>query len=58
MPRGGKREGAGRNPLPEGDKRHKITVRLLPEAISWLRAQPTSQGAAIERLILEAKQKE
>ena len=58
MPRGGHRPGAGRTPLPEDVKRHKITIRLKPEAIEWLRSQPVSQGQAIEQLIEEARHKE
>ena len=58
MPRGGHRPGAGRTPLPEDVKRHKITIRIKPEAADWLRAQADSQGQTIERLIEEAMQKQ
>jgi len=31
MPRGGKREGAGRKPLPEEKRRDRKSLRCLPE---------------------------
>ena len=47
--KGGKRPGAGRPPEP--GKRIAVTVRLPPELVEWLRAQPDSQSALIQRAL-------
>jgi uncharacterized protein (DUF4415 family) len=46
--RGGAREGAGR---PEADNpKIKVSYRLAPDVVEWLRGQP-NQAAAIERAV-------
>lgn len=35
--RGGKREGAGRKPLPASERLQPVTVWLMPEQIEWIR---------------------
>lgn len=49
MSRGGKRPGAGR-PRAE-NKRVAVTVRLPPDLVDWLRAQPDSQSEVIRRAL-------
>jgi len=53
MPRGGKREGAGRPKEPNKKKRY--TIRLRPDQILWLKNRNASKtiGDAIDRLIKE-----
>jgi len=51
MSRGGARKGAGRKPLADAQKRVLVAVRLQPDTVAWLRAQPESQSALIERLL-------
>ena len=46
---GGKRPGAGRPREP--NKRVAVTVRLPPDLVEWLRAQPDSQSAVIRRAL-------
>ena len=48
--RGGARPGAGR-PTLGAQKRVMLAVRLPPDVVEWLRAQPESQGAMMERLL-------
>lgn len=60
MPRpahGGRREGAGRPKLPEPEKRVMVALRLRPDLAQWLRDQPESQAATVERLLEEARGK-
>ena len=45
--RGGKRNGAGRKPLPPDIKKQPITIRLKPALIAWLKAQDGSYSAQI-----------
>ena len=52
MPRGGKREGAGRKKNP--DKKKNYTTKLRPDQILWLQAQKNASKAlsdAINKLI-------
>jgi uncharacterized protein (DUF4415 family) len=51
MTHGGARKNAGRKPLPEREKRVMVAVRLPPDVVAWMRAQPESQSALIERLV-------
>ena len=58
MPRtahGGRREGAGRPKLPEAQKRVMVALRLRPDLVQWLRDQPESQTATVERLLEKAR---
>lgn len=52
---GGKREGAGRKPLPPGEKRVPVCVKLKPETAQRLRElaaeRGISQAAVLESLI-------
>ena len=52
---GGKREGAGRKPLPPGEKRVPVCVKLKPETVQKLRElaveRGISQAAVLEVLI-------
>jgi len=54
---GGRREGAGRPKLPESQKRVMVALRLRPDLVQWLREQPDSQTATVERLLEEARGK-
>ena len=51
MNHGGARKNSGRKPLPEREKRVLVAVRLPPDVVAWLRSQPESQSALIERLV-------
>jgi hypothetical protein len=57
-PHGGRREGAGRPKLPESQKRVMVSLRLRPDLAQWLREQPESQTATMDRLLEEARGKE
>jgi hypothetical protein len=52
---GGKREGAGRKPLPPGEKRVPVCVKLKPETAQRLRElaaeRGISQAAVLEGVI-------
>lgn len=51
-PRGGKRKGAGRKPLPDKLKRKRITIRLPISLIDWLNKNKNgSLGRMIEKAI-------
>ena len=56
MTGGGARKGSGRKPLPDAKKRILVAVRLQPDTVAWLRAQPESQSALIERLLAKERQ--
>ena len=53
--RGGPNRGQGRKPLPPGEKRQPVTVRLMPSTVAWLRRESArlriSYGELIERII-------
>jgi hypothetical protein len=52
--RGGKREGAGRPPAPEGEKKVPYATKLDPQVVEYLRA--CGNGArAIEQAIQRSK---
>lgn len=55
MPRGGKREGAGRKALPEGQKKVNMTIKVKPHVAEKLRLKAalenTSVGDIIENLL-------
>ena len=55
MTGGGARKGAGRKPMPDAQKRVLVAVRLQPDTVAWLRAQPESQSALIERLLTKER---
>lgn len=48
---GGRRTGAGRKPMPVGERRVQLSVRVLPITVERLRAHPKSQGKAIDDAI-------
>lgn len=53
---GGRREGAGRKPAPEGSQRIYITVRVAPatyQALKALEVGDEGLGRVIDRLIAE-----
>ena len=58
MPRGGKREGAGRKPSPNSNK-IPITIRVDPEIAQWLQQtaekQNLSRSQFTENIIKEKK---
>lgn len=51
MPKGGKREGAGRNPLPHEEKLKPLTVWIGDEGRDWCKAQPGGASAYIRALV-------
>ena len=52
-PRGGKRKGAGRKPLPDELKRKRITIRLPINLINWLQVnRKGSFGCMVEKAIM------
>lgn len=50
MPRGGKREGAGRHPVPASKRRSNYTIKVLPATANMLSrlGKRTSKGHVIE----------
>lgn len=46
---GGKREGAGRKPLPKNIKKVGILVKLPPDLVAWMDAQAESRPILIEK---------
>ena len=44
MPRGGRREGSGRKPLPEEKRRIRISVRVYPETWAKLKEKAKFHG--------------
>jgi hypothetical protein len=57
MTRGGKRPGAGRprgTGKPPEERRRKVSIRLAPSLLEWLRSQPQGLTATIETLIEQA----
>lgn len=52
---GGPRKNAGRKALPAGEKRVMLAVRLQPATVEWIRKQPGSQSALIERLVAKER---
>lgn len=61
MPRGGKREGAGRKSLPDSQLRSNATVKMLPatkaELTRLAHKSKTSGGRVIEFLMLAPEAK-
>lgn len=56
MAQGGKREGCGRKPMAEDDKRVRLTIRIAPEtkeALPLLKARGISIGKEIDKLVME-----
>lgn len=55
MSAGGKREGAGRKPLPPEDQPEALTIKAHPSAIdrfnAWREAKRLSQREAFEKLV-------
>lgn len=47
--KGGKREGAGRKPLPKNIKKVGILVKLPPDLLAWMNAQAESRPILIEK---------
>ena len=50
---GGKREGAGRPPLPQNKKKQGVYIKLPPDIVLWLKNQPRSQAVVIEEAVRE-----
>ena len=50
---GGKRDGAGRKPAPEGEKKETLCVRLSPDVIEYLKQ--AGAGVIIEAAIRRTK---
>lgn len=48
---GGKREGAGRPPVPPMLKKEPISVKLPKWLLEWMDAQPASRAVLIEEAI-------
>ena len=49
---GGKRDGAGRKPVPIKKQKKSITVTMRPDQIEWVRSQRRGWlAAAIEKMI-------
>lgn len=57
MPRGGKREGAGREPSPNSNK-VPITIRVDPEIAQWLQEKAKEQKLSRSQLIANILTKE
>lgn len=51
---GGKRAGAGRKPLAQGEPTQIITVRMPQSQVDWLAQQPVPAAEIIRRLIQQA----
>lgn len=47
-------ETRGRKPLPAADKRQGVYIKIPPWLKSWLKQQPGSQGATIEKALMKA----
>lgn len=47
--KGGKREGAGRKPLPKNIKKVGILVKLPPDLLVWMDTQVESRPVLIEK---------
>jgi hypothetical protein len=54
MTHGGKRDGAGRKPAPEGTQKIAKTYKLSPEIVEYL-ATLDNATAAIEAAIIKSK---
>jgi hypothetical protein len=48
--RGGARQGSGRKPLPDEQKKQTYSTKLRPDQIEWLRSQKKA-ASILERLI-------
>jgi hypothetical protein len=51
MPRGGKREGAGPKPLPDGHRKATMAFAVSPDDELWLRAQADDRGISLSAVI-------
>lgn len=54
MNRGGKREGAGRKPAPEGTTKAAYSTKLDPLVIEYLRSRPNA-AATVEAALKRSK---
>lgn len=52
MPRGGLRPGAGRKPLPETDRRKRVTLYLPPQVWARLHAESERTGESLTSLMI------
>lgn len=50
---GGKREGAGRKPLPKNIKKVGVLIKLPPDLITWMDDQTESRPVLIEKAMRE-----
>ena len=48
--RGGRREGAGRKPLPEDQRRVQLCVYVRPETRAWLQSYHLEAGTLLDIL--------
>ena len=51
MPSGGKREGAGRKPMPVEQKRVDLTMKIKPSVAAYIRKEAKEQGISIGKFI-------
>lgn len=51
MPSGGKREGAGRKPMPEGLKRVNLVVKIKPTIADELRRIAKENKASVSSIV-------
>ena len=45
--RGGRREGAGRKPLPPERRKRKLTIEIAPDLYDWIKALPRGETERI-----------
>lgn len=50
MPKGGSRQGSGRKPLPDEQKKQTYSTKLRPDQIEWLKSKKKA-AAILEKLI-------
>lgn len=58
MPRGGKRAGAGRPPLPVTDRKRRVTLSLPPALWQRLEAESLRTGQPLTTLMIRELMKE
>jgi len=50
---GGLRQGAGRKPLPDGERKRPVLIKLPPRLIAWMDSQADSRALLIESAMAE-----
>jgi hypothetical protein len=53
MNHGGHRQGAGRKPLPDDERKRPVLIKLPPRLISWMDSQADSRALLIESAMAE-----